>query len=259
MLSEGQTLRRNENDILPGLAQAVREYGVDLAEMARECGVDPFELRRKLALSRFGELLKPGEIRSLTDQALESKLQQAAREYNLEVDQLLDEISDPCAVAASVGAALTVRSGAVKIAWVLRCWMCRRLRPQRYQIDFTPHLVGELRLLSEPAYACQYCLPTHLTDQQVQQITRLSESKVPNSPSVIMRSAAFAAVVILVFSSWYIHASGARNTRMPKLSTTRAPAQLTTEIAPVSETPPVPAEHAEKDLVFPPAGIPIIG
>ncbi|MGA8567397.1 MAG: hypothetical protein WB580_06355, partial [Candidatus Binataceae bacterium] len=186
-------------------------------------------------------------IRSLTDQALESKLQQAAREYNLEVDQLLDEISDPCAVAASVGAALTVRSGAVKIAWVLRCWMCRRLRPQRYQIDFTPHLVGELRLLSEPAYACQYCLPTHLTDQQVQQITRLSESKVPNSPSMIMRSAAFAAVVILVFSSWYIHASGARNTRMRKLSTTRAPAQLTTEIAPVSETPPVPAEHTEKD------------
>ena len=247
MLSEGQTLRRNENDILPGLAQAVREYGVDLAEMARECGVDPFELRRKLALSRFGELLKPGEIRSLTDQALESKLQQAAREYNLEVDQLLDEISDPCAVAASVGAALIVRSGAVKIAWVLRCWMCRRLRPQRYQIDFTPHFVGELRLLSEPAYACQYCLPTHLTDQQVQQITRLSESKVPNSPSVIMRSAAFAAVVILVFSSWYIHASGARNTRMRKLSTTRAPAQLTTEIAPVSETPPVPAEHTEKD------------
>ena len=71
-------------------------------------------MRRKLALSRFGELLKPGEIRSLTDQALESKLQQAAREYNLKVDQLLDEISDPCAVAASVGAALTVRSGAVK-------------------------------------------------------------------------------------------------------------------------------------------------
>ena len=95
MLSEGQTLRRNENDILPGLAQAVREYGVDLAEMARECGVDPFELRTKLALSRFGELLEPGEISSLTDQALESKLQQAAREYNLEVDQLLDEISDP--------------------------------------------------------------------------------------------------------------------------------------------------------------------
>jgi hypothetical protein len=247
MLGEGQTLRRNENDILPGLAQAVREYGIDPAEMARECGVDPFELRRKLALSRFGELLKPGEIRSLTDQALESKLQQAAREYNLEVDQLLDEISDPCAVAASVGAALTVRSGAVKIAWVLRCWMCRRLRPQRYRIDFTPHPVGELRLLSEPAYACQYCLPTHLTDQQVQQITRLSESKVPNSPSVIMRSAALAAVVILVFSSWYIHASGARNTRMPKLSTTRAPAQFTTEIEPVSETPPVPAEHTEKD------------
>ena len=54
MLSEGQTLRRNENDILPGLAQAVREYGVHLAEMARECGVNPSnaEKARAFALRR---------------------------------------------------------------------------------------------------------------------------------------------------------------------------------------------------------------
>jgi hypothetical protein len=254
MLGEGQTLRRSEDDILPGLAQAVREFEVDLGEMARESGVDPIELRRKLALSRFGELLNPGEIWSLTEQALDSKLQQAAREYSLDVDQLLDEISNPCAVASSTGAALTEMSGAVKIAWRLRCWMCRRLRPQRYRIDFTPHIIGEIRLLSEPAYACQYCLPTHLADQQVQQITRLSESEIPNSPGVRMRSAAFAAVVILVFSSWYIHASGARNTRMPKLSTTPAPAQLTTEIVPASEATPVPAVPSEEN---PPAAAPV--
>src|SRR5689334_12597 len=114
MLGEGQTLWRSEDDLLPGLAQAVREYGVDLAEMARECGVDPTELRRKLALSRVGELLKPGEIWSLSDQALGSKLQQAAREYHLEVEQLLDDIADPCAVTPSVGATLTLRSRAVK-------------------------------------------------------------------------------------------------------------------------------------------------
>jgi hypothetical protein len=45
-------------------------------------------LRRKLALSRCGELLRPGEVWSLTDQELESKLQQAAREYSLEMEQL---------------------------------------------------------------------------------------------------------------------------------------------------------------------------
>jgi hypothetical protein len=250
-LCEGQTLRRNEDDILPGLAQAVREYGVDLAEMARECSIDPIDLRRKVALSRFGELLKTGEIWSLSDQALESKLQQAAREYSLEVEQLLDEISHPCALPPSTGAALTVTSKAVKIAWLLRCWTCRRLQRQRYRIDFTPQIVGEIRFLSEPVYACHHCLPTHLADQQVQQLTRLSKNEIPNSPGVRMWSAAFAVVVILISSSWYIRASGARDTRMPKLSTTPAPAQLTTEIAPASEATPVPAEPSEKD---PPAG-----
>ena len=212
-LCEGQTLRRNEDDILPGLAQAVREYGVDLAEMARECGIDPIDLRRKVALSRFGELLKTGEIWSLSDQALESKLQQAAREYSLEVEQLLDEISHPCALTPSTGAALTVTSKAVKIAWLLRCWTCRRLQRQRYRIDFTPQIVGEIRFLSEPVYACHHCLPMHLSDQQVQQILRLSESEIPNSPGVRMRSAAFAAVAILVFSSCYIRGAPRRATQ----------------------------------------------
>ena len=112
-LSEGQSLWRSEDDILPGLAQAVRESGVDLAEMARECGIDLIELRRKLALSRLGELLKPGEVWNLSDQALGSKLEQAAREYSLEVEQLLDELSHPCAVIPGTGTALRVKSRAV--------------------------------------------------------------------------------------------------------------------------------------------------
>jgi hypothetical protein len=233
----------------------VRESGIDLVEMARECSVDSIELRRKLALSRFGELLRPGELWSSTDQELESKLQQAAREYSLEVEQLLDEISHPCAIAPSTGAALTVRSTPVKTAWLLRCWMCRRLRPQRYRIDFTPHVVGEFRFLSEPAYACHHCLPTHLADQQVQQITRLTESEIPNSPGARLRSAVLAAVVILIFSTWYMRGSGvSRNTRMPKLSATPAPAQLATEIAPPSGAAPVPAEPSQAD---PPAAAPV--
>src|SRR6202521_966115 len=165
-LKEGQTLWRSEDDILPGLAQGVRESGIDLAEMARECGVDPIELRRKLALSRCGELLRPGEVWSSTDQELESKLQQAASEYSLEMDQLLNEVSRPCAGTSGTGPALSVRSRAVRIAWLLRCWMCRKLRAHRYQIDFAPYLLGEIRLPNEPAYACHRCLPTHLADQQ---------------------------------------------------------------------------------------------
>jgi hypothetical protein len=69
----------------------------------------------------------------------------------------------------------------------MRCWMCRRLRPQRYRIDFTPYLMGEIRLPHEPEYACHRCLPTHLVDQQVQQITRLTVGEIPNSLGVRMR------------------------------------------------------------------------
>jgi hypothetical protein len=39
-LNEGQSLWRSEDYILPGLARAVRESGIELAEMAREYGVD---------------------------------------------------------------------------------------------------------------------------------------------------------------------------------------------------------------------------
>jgi hypothetical protein len=180
-LKEGQTLWRSEDDILPGLAGSVRESGIDLAEIARECGVDPIDLRRKLALSRVGELLKPGEVWRLNDQELEAKLQQAAGEYSLGIDQLLNEISVPCALSAGTGTALPVRSRAVRIAWFLRCWMCRKLRSQRYQIDFTPHHFGEIRLLPEPIYACRRCLPTHLAYQQVQQIRRLPNNRLLRS------------------------------------------------------------------------------
>jgi hypothetical protein len=245
-LKEGQTLSRSEDNILPGMAQAVRESGVDLAEMARECSVDPIELRRELALSRCGELLTPGEVWSSTDQELESKLQQAASEYSLEMDQLLDDISRPSAGTPGTGPALPVRSRAVRIAWLLRCWMCRRLQPQRYRIDFTPDILGEIRLPHKPAYACHRCLPTHLADQQVQQITRLTESEIPNSPGVRIWSGAIAAVAILVFFGLYVRGSGvARETaRMPMLPTTAAHAQLATEIEPPSRTEPVPnPEH----------------
>jgi hypothetical protein len=247
-LKEGQALLRGKDDILPGLAQAMRESGVDLAEMARECGIDPIELRRKIALSRFGELLRPGEFWSSTDQELESKLQQAAREYSLEMEQLLNEISGPSAITPGTGAALPVRSRAVRIAWLLRCWMCRKLRPQRYRIDFTPCLLGEIRFLSEPAYACHRCLPTHLVDQQVQQITRLTDSEIPKSPGVKIWSGAFAAVVIVAFSSLYVRGSGAarETTRVPMPPTTAA-AQLATEIEPVSRAAPLPAEPNQED------------
>jgi hypothetical protein len=253
-LKEGQTLSRSEDDILPGLAQAVRESGVDLAEMARECSVEPIELRRKVALSRFGELLRPGEVWSSTDQELESKLQQAAREYSLEKEQLLNELSRPSAINPGTGAALPVRSRVVRIAWLLRCWACRRLQPQRYRIDFKPYLLGEYRLLSEPAYACYRCLPTHLVDQRVEQITRLTESEIPNSPALKMWSGAFAAVVILVFSGLYIRGGVAarKTTRMP---TTAAPPQLATEIEPASSAAPLPAEANPKD---PPAAAPVL-
>jgi hypothetical protein len=103
-LEEGQSFRRSEDDILPGLAQAVRESGVDLTEMACRCGVDPVELRRKLALSRLGELMKPAEVWGLREQDLESKLQQAAREYSLDPEALLDEASRSSAVTPDTDA-----------------------------------------------------------------------------------------------------------------------------------------------------------
>ena len=254
-LSEGQVLWRSEDDILPGLAQAVRENGVDLAEMARKCGFDLIELRRKLALSRFGELLKPGEIWRLTDHALEFKLQQAAREYSLELEELLDEISRPFTRTPSARATFTVRSKAARIAWPLRCWICRNLRPLCYRIDFAPHLVDEIRLLREPVYACDRCLPMHLIDQQAQQIARLGEGEIPNSSGVRIRSAAFAVVVILVFFSWYIRGSaGSREPRMPKESTIAAPVESTPGIAAVREDTPVRAEPSQDD---PPAALPV--
>jgi hypothetical protein len=85
-LEGGHSLLKSEDDMLPGLAQAVRESGADLAEMACLCGVDPIELRRKLALGRVSELLDPDEVGELG-----SKLQQAAREFGLEIGELLDE------------------------------------------------------------------------------------------------------------------------------------------------------------------------
>jgi hypothetical protein len=94
----------------------------------------------------------------------------------------------------------------------------------------------------------------HLADQQVQQITRLTESEVPNLPGVRIWSGAFAAVMIFVLSGLYIRGSGATReaTRMPMLPTTATPTQLATEIEPANRTAPVPAEPS---LESPPAAV----
>jgi len=256
-LEGGHSLLKSEDDMLPGLAQAVRESGADLAEMACLCGVDPIELRRKLALGRVSELLDPDEVGGLSDQELGSKLQQAAREFGLEIGELLDEVSCPSPVTPGASVALPMRSRAVRVLWLLRCRMCRRWRPQPYRIDFTPYVCGGFRFLREPTYACCRCLPTHLADQQVQQITRLTESEVPNPPGVRIWSGAFAAVMIFVLSGLYIRGSGAAReaTRMPMLPTTVTPAQLATEIEPASRTAPVPAEPSPEN---PPAAAPLL-
>jgi hypothetical protein len=227
-LKKGQTLSRSEDDILPSLAQAVRESGVDLTEMARECGVDPIELRRKLALGRVGELLEPGEVAGLSDQELGSTLQQAAREFSLEIGELLDELSCPSPVTPADSVALPMRSRAVRVLWLLRCRMCQRWRSQPYRIDFTPYACGGFRLLREPTYACYRCLPTHLADPQVQAMTRLTEAEIPKSPEVGAWSVAFAAIAVLVVSGVYVHGSGAVRGTRPLLSAGAAPTHLTT-------------------------------
>jgi hypothetical protein len=232
-LKTGDRLLRSEDHILPGLAQAVRESGVDLAEMARECGVGPVQLRRKLALGRVGELLKRGEVWGLSDQALRSKLQQAADEYSLEIEELLDETLCPSAVNPGVDAVLPVHFRAKSALSLVRCRMCRLLWPQPYRIDFTAYVRGGFVLgLRESVYACHRCLPMHLADPRVQEITRLTESEIPKPPGVRAWSAAFAAIAILVVSGLYVRGSGAAReaTGMPALPATAAPAPLANEI-----------------------------
>jgi hypothetical protein len=233
-LEGGHSLLKSEDDMLPGLAQAVRESGADLAEMACLCGVDPIELRRKLALGRVDELLEPDGVGGLSDQELGSKLQQAAREFGLEIGELLDEVSCPSPVAPGASVALPMRSRAVRVLWLLRCRMCRRWRPQPYRIDFTPYVCSGFRFLREPTYACYRCLPTHLADPQVQAITRLTETEIPKSPDVRAWSLAFAAIAVLVVSGLYVHGSGAARGTIPALPAGAAPTHLATAIAPVS-------------------------
>jgi hypothetical protein len=139
-LKEGDSLLKGEDDLLPALAQAVRESDVDLADMARECGFEPIELQRKLARGRVDELLKPGEITGLSDEELASRLQQAAEEYSLETRELLDEIHCPSVTTSRTSAAPPVRHGALKVLWLLRCRMCCLFWPQSYRIDFMPYL-----------------------------------------------------------------------------------------------------------------------
>jgi len=149
--------------------------------------------------------MRPAEVWGLSDQELESKLQQAAREYSVDTEELLDEASRSSAITPDTGAIFPLNSKVGRIPCLLRCRVCRRLRQQPYRIDFTPHVFGAVRLLRDPAYACHHCLPIYLADQQVQQITRLTQSEIPKPPNVRAR---FAAIAILVLSSLYIWASG---------------------------------------------------
>jgi transposase len=208
-LKQGQSLRIGEQDILHGLAQAIRESGVDLTEMARECGVELIELRRKLALSRLGELLKPGEVWSLSDSELESKLQQAAAEYNLAIEELLDETSQSSAIEPGTVHAFALSGRADRLPHSLRCRSCRWLRPQPFKIDFKPYISEGFLWPREPAYACDRCLRMYLANHQVQQVERLTESEIPKLPTLRTWSAALAAIAILVLSGLYVFGSGA--------------------------------------------------
>jgi hypothetical protein len=107
-LNEGESFWRSEGHILPGLAQAVRESGIDPAKMACKCDLLLVELRKKLALSRVGGLLGPGEVWASSDQQLKSTLEQAAREYGLDVDELLDATCRPPVADPGTGAVFSV-------------------------------------------------------------------------------------------------------------------------------------------------------
>jgi hypothetical protein len=247
----GDSLFIGEDHIWPGLAQAVRESDVDLAEMARECGVDPMQLRRKLALGRVGELLERDEVWGLSDQELRSKLQQAAAEYRLEIAELVAETLCPSAVTPGGGATPLVRFRAARALWLVRCRMCRQLRPQPYRVDFAAYVCGEFgfRFAPEPVYACHRCLPIYLADPQVQQIARLTKSEIPKPPGVRAWSAAFAAIAMLVVSGLYVRGSGAAReaTEMPALRPAAAATRLANEITSASGTEFAPSEVSQSN------------
>jgi len=70
LLEPNHVLVRSRDDILPGLARAIRARDVELSEVARRCGLEARDLRVTVALSRLGELLNPGDIANLSDQEL---------------------------------------------------------------------------------------------------------------------------------------------------------------------------------------------
>lgn len=209
-LKNGQSHRVGEEDRLSGLAQALRESGLDLSEMANRCGVELIELQRKLALSRLSELLQPGEIWELSDPVLEAKLQQAAAEYSLGIEELLDEPPRPAAMNPCVVETFALNSIADRMPHSPRCRMCRWLRPRPFKIDFKPYvMLGGFVLPREPSYACDRCIRAYLADCQVEQIERLKQSEIPKSSNLRSWSAAVAATAIVVLSSLHAFRSGA--------------------------------------------------
>jgi len=208
LLEPNHVLVRSRDDILPGLARAIRARDVELSEVARRCGLEARDLRVTVALSRLGELLNPGDIANLSDQELDSKLRQAAREFGLHADELLQEIGNPPSVILR-NSPLGTSIGNPAIGRRRRCWACSRLRPQCYKVDFNRNAWekpgGEH---PGPVYACARCLPGYLVSPEVQQITRLKPADIPNSSGPRLRSAAFVAVLILVCSALYARAKG---------------------------------------------------
>jgi hypothetical protein len=250
-LEEGQSLRRSKDDIVPGLAQAVRGSGVELAEIARECGIDSTELRKKLALSRAGELMKPGEVWDLSEEELGSKLQQAAREYSLGIEDLLDGASRPSTETPINDSALPLKPKTLSAFWLLRCLICRSLRRQSYRIDFTAYVCSGFHLFREPVYACSHCLRMHLVNRQVLEVTRLSISDIPKSPAVAAWSTPFVAVVILVLFVVYMRQTGQVRgaTRISVPSVFANQEHLGTEAAPFpDEAERVLGEASQLDL-----------
>jgi len=121
LLEPNHVLVRSRDDILPGLARAIRARDVELSELARRCGLEARDLRVTVALSRLGELLNPGDIANLSDQELDSKLRQAAREFGLHADELLQEIGNPSS-AILRNSPLGTSIGNPAIGRRRRCW-----------------------------------------------------------------------------------------------------------------------------------------
>lgn len=208
LLEPNRALVRNADDILPGLAQAMRACHLGLNELAQGCGLNPHDLRVIVALSRLGELLKAGEITNLPDHELDSRLREAAGEYGLQVNELLAEICNPSIVALKDFFLPTrPKDESFTLLSRLRCWVCSRLRSQCYIVGFDPDILGDAGEQAQ-VYACALCLPSYLALPKVRRITRVSATDRPISSVARIRYAVLMSALILVCSGLYARAKG---------------------------------------------------